>query len=124
MIILRASIVSPVYVQAVHMNLKQLLCRSTPLNRSCTAAARSHLSFSVLSRLLFSRGKLPGFAHVYLEGFVTDLIQFDADPSARADIWRLEVGFRSIFNQRLLKTGRRREPHREMTVIVVIVHEH
>src|SRR5438552_17909134 len=73
---------------------------------------------------LFACGKFPGFAHVYLERFITDLIQFDTNPPAGTDVRWFEVRCRSVSDKRGLKTGWCRHPHGEMTVFVVIVHEH
>src|SRR6478752_6684785 len=71
----------------------------------------------------FSGGDFPGFADMHFERFVANLIQYNANPSARADIRRFEIHFRRIADQGGLKTCGRRQPDGGSAVPVVIFRE-
>ena len=58
------------------------------------------------------------------EVFVTDPIQFDADPAARPDIGWFEVRIGLRLYERRLKTGWYGKPYCDVTIIVMVVGEH
>ena len=78
---------------------------------------------AVATVFLLATGEFPGFMDVNFQRIILDLIQFDSNPSADADIRRLEVCCGSVFDERSLKTWRRRQPYGEMTVFMVVVRE-
>src|SRR4030095_9524222 len=71
-----------------------------------------------------SCNKLPRFADVNAERFVSDLSEPNSYPATRPQVRWFEVRLRRVFDQRGLKTRGHRKPDRELAVVVVIVHEH
>ena len=56
--------------------------------------------------------------------FVTDAIQLEANPAAATDIRRFEEFLRRRGDQHLLDADRRRQPHGEVPVVVMVVSKH
>src|SRR3712207_4341923 len=61
---------------------------------------------------------------MYLQCIVANASQLDANPAARSDVRRLEIRRRLLLDQRRLKTLPYGQPHREMTIPVMVVREH
>src|SRR5262245_41209098 len=59
-----------------------------------------------------------------LQGFITDLLEFDTDPAVRTDVRWFEVGLGRVLDQCGLKAVGRRHPDGEMPVFMMIVDEH
>src|SRR5687767_652742 len=92
--------------------------------RTSTWSPRACLLETPARIFCFARDEVPGVAEVYPQRIVTDLIEIDADPSARAHVRRLVVGRRSVFNHQGLETVPHRHPQAEMTVLMVVVRKH
>ena len=61
---------------------------------------------------------------MHAELFIADGAQFDADPSAHADIRRAEELLWLAFDQHGLQARRRSDPHGDVSIVVMIVGEH
>lgn len=68
--------------------------------------------------------EFPRSLDVKAEVGVADVFEFDADPTARTHIGRVEKSFGGRFQHRGLNTGQGWKINGYMTIVVVIVDEH
>src|SRR5271166_3481327 len=72
----------------------------------------------------FRRNQAPSFEYAGRQFLVADAIEFDADPTAHADIRRFVVLFGGSVDQHFLEARRGGNPHRDVSVVMVVIREH
>jgi hypothetical protein len=93
--------------------------------RQARCLRASFSSTSALSRRPILRThQSERFPHQRAKRLVVYRVEFDTDPSRRPDIRGPKVHCRRLFDQRFLYSWSCRHPHRNMSVVVVIVGEH
>ena len=65
----------------------------------------------------------PRLPDVNFKRLIANTIYSDADPTAGTEILRLEVSSRIVFDERRLQALRGRNPHGQMSIVVMIVRE-
>src|SRR5262252_11205406 len=73
--------------------------------------------------LLSLRDDIKSLTNMSVQGFITNLIQFNADPSGASDIGRPVVGVRLFRDQCFLQTRRSRHQRGDVSVVVMIIRE-
>jgi hypothetical protein len=82
------------------------------------------IAFSSECFRFFGGHQAPSFTNVFREFFIAHGVEFDADPTANADIRRHETLGGLGLEQRGLQAGRHGNPDRDVAIAVVIVSKH